>query len=166
MSRASNETHFTVGTLRSKQQELAARAASLDATRFEPMEVPSPDAVDELMQNCARFKIEQAPYIDGQNPHVLSDFVGFLQKLLKKSNVPSDDYKSKKYSSHIRETVRAIVDWEADTNDSVPALYKPSWKDHEKCRSMKIEWKLMCGGSTAKMKKMEHQFLYWLWCTD
>ena len=152
MSRASNETHFTVGTLRSKQQELAARAASLDATRFEPMEVPSPDAVDELMQNCARFKIEQAPYIDGQNPHVLSDFVGFLQKLLKKSNVPSDDYKSKKYSSHIRETVRAIVDWEADTNDSVPALYKPSWKDHETRGAQPIlcaiMWKIayMCNG--------------------
>ena len=131
VSRSSNETHFTIGTLRSKQQELAARAASLDAARFESTQAPSPDAVDELMQNCAFFNIEQARYVGGQNPHVLSGFVGFLQKLLRKSKVPSDDYKSEQYSSHIRETVRAIVTWETDTNGSVPALYKPSWKGHE-----------------------------------
>ena len=153
MSRASNETLFTVGTLRSKQEELAACAAPLDAARFEPTRAPSPDAVDELMQNCARFKIEQAHYVDGQNPHVLRDFVDFLQKVLKKSEVPSDDYKSEQYSSHIRETVRAIVDWENDTNGSVPALYKPSWKGHETRGAQPIHfailWKIafMCNGN-------------------
>jgi hypothetical protein len=125
VSRGSNETYITVGTLRSKQEELAARAVSLDAARFESTQAPSPDAVDELMQNCAYFKM------DGQNPHDLSDLVGFLQNVLKKSKVPSDDYQSKQYSSHIQKTVDAIINWKTDNNRRVPALYKPSWKGHE-----------------------------------
>jgi hypothetical protein len=125
VSRGSNETHFTIGTLRSKQEELAAGAVSLDPTKFGPIQASSPDAVDEIMQNCGLLEM------DSQNTHDLCDFVGFLQNLLKKSKVPSDDYKSEQYSSHIQETVKAIVNWNADTNGHVPSLYRPSWKCHE-----------------------------------
>jgi hypothetical protein len=117
----------------------------LDATRFESTQAPSPDAVDELIQNCTSFKIE---HVDGHNPHHLSAFIGFLQNLLKKSQVPSGDYNSEQYSSHIQETVEAIVDWKTDTNGSVPALYKPSWKGHETRGAhpilCAIMWKIAC----------------------
>jgi hypothetical protein len=69
------------------------------------------------MQNCADLKME-------------SGFVGFLQNLLKKSKVPSDDYKREQYSSHIQKTVAAIVNLNKDTNGSVMGLSRPSWKGH------------------------------------
>jgi hypothetical protein len=63
--RGSNETYFTMGTLRSKQQEQAS-AESLDATRFESTRAPSPDPAEALLQNCASFKIEETPHVDGK----------------------------------------------------------------------------------------------------
>jgi hypothetical protein len=125
VSRGRIETYFTIGTFRSKQQKLAATGVSLDAARFESMQAPSLDVVDELLQNCADLKVEC------QSPNDLSDFVAFLQNLLKKSQVPSDNYKSKKYSRHMQERVAAIVDWGTDTDGSVPTLFKPNWKGHE-----------------------------------
>jgi hypothetical protein len=102
----------------------------------------SPDAVDELMQNCGCLKV------NGQNPQDLTDFAGFLQTLLKKSKVPRYDYRSEQYSSQIQETVTAIVDWERDTNGSVPTLFKPCWKGHETRGAhpilCAIMWKIGC----------------------